>query len=403
MIEQDSLGEEFVRLALRAAEHHPILKAVYLGPPEWLEEARRHPGDLASLAASAHELSERASGAGDHYIAGECRAVATQLEVVAGRSVPYEELVGILLGVKLVPPDRDEVSALRAEVLELAAEVAGRSGPEAVTEWEGTHSLTGEDKWNAALDAYRLGRRYAFGGSFPLPVTEGLDLVRATDALWSMNLTWYPPSRLMFEINVDTPRTAATTAFEVAHNIYPGDYLHLATLTQHTYGRRGRLAASIKLKNAPENVIAEGVEDVAYLKLFPEPSAEQRLVCRLEWLRRAASIEAALAVHVDRITDEAAVKKLMSEGFMDEGRARFQLRFIKHQLWGTYQYTYWAGRKLVQAGEERARRGGREREYLEYLYTELHVPDTFLTGLDKLLDAGVAAQSAGRKRDPDGG
>lgn len=400
---KDPFGEEFVRLALRAAEHHPILKAVYLGPIEWLEDARRDRGDVATLTASAHELAERAKAHDDQYVAGESHSIAIQLEVLAGRSIPYDVLVGELLGVPFAPPGPDEVASLRAEVLELAAEVTGVRGPEAVQEWERRGSLTGEAKWDAAQDAYRLGRKYAFGGSFPLAITEGLDIIRASDELWSVNLTWYPPARLTFEVNVATPRTAATTAFEVAHNIYPGDYLHLAALTQLTYGRDGRLAASIKLKNAPENVIAEGIEDTAYERLVTEPSAEQRLACRLEWLRRAASINGALACRLEGAADDVTVKGMMAEGFMDEGRARFQLRHIKHPLWGTYQFSYWAGRKLVQSGEARARKAGREREFLEYLYTGLHVPDTFLAGLDSVLDAGALLPGGGRKSAADGG
>jgi len=396
-------GEEFIRLALRAAEHHPILKAVYLGPQEWLEDARRDRGEFASLAASAHALAQRAESSGDRYIAGESRAIATQLEVLGGRSVRYDKLVGELLGVTFEPPRQDEVASLRAEVLELAARVTGNHGPEAVHEWERNNSLTGEAKWDAAIEAYRLGRRFAFGGSFPLAIAEGIDIVRATDELWSVNLTWHPPTRLTFEVNVATPRTAATTAFEVAHNIYPGDYLHLAALTQLTYRRDGRLAASVKLKNAPENVIAEGIEETAYLRLFPEPSSEQLLACRLEWLRRAASINGALACRLDGSSDEVTVKAMMAEGFMDETRARFQLRHIKHPLWGTYQYSYWAGRKLVEIGEERARKAGREREFLEYLYTGLHVPDTFLAGLDRILVAGALVPGGGRKSATDGG
>lgn len=386
---RDPFGEEFVRLALRAAEHHPILKAVYLGPLEWLEDARLDRGDIAALAVSAYDLGERAKAHGDQYIAGECRAMATQLEVVSGRSIPYDELVGVLLGVTFVPPTAAEVASLREEVLELAEKVTGRSGPEGVQEWEQRTRVTGEAKWDAAQEAYRLGRRYVFGGSFPIEITEGLDIVRITDELWSVNLSWYPPARLTFEVNVATPRTPATTAFEVAHNIYPGDYLHLAALTQITYQRDGRLAASIKLKNAPENVLAEGIEDTAYLRLFKEPSAEQLLACRLEWLRRAASIKGAILCRLEGGNDEHVIKAVMAEGFMDEGRARFQLRHIKHPLWGTYQFAYWAGRQLVQAGEERARQAAREREFLEHLYTGLHVPDTFLAGLDRILDAGA--------------
>jgi hypothetical protein len=394
----DQLGEEFVRLALRAAEHHPILKAVYLGPLEWLEDARRDKGEIRKLIDSGHSLAQRARAAGDAYIAGESHSIATQLEVLSGRSVPYDALVGELLGVKFSPPAPSDVRALRDEVLELAGEVAGHSGPDAVLEWEHRAGLTGEAKWDAAQEAYRLGRKYAFGGTFPLELTEAIDVIRVTDELWSVNLSWYPPTRMTFEVNVATPRTAATTAFEVAHNIYPGDYLHLAALTQHTYARRGHVAASIKLKNAPENVIAEGIEDTAYLRLFAAPTAEQLLATRLEWLRRAASIKGALASRGEGASDDATVKAMMAEGFMDEGRARFQLRHIKHPLWGTYQYSYWIGRQLVQEADERARKVGIEREYIEYLYTGLHVPDTFLAGLDRILDAGALVPGGGGGR-----
>src|SRR5207253_2773122 len=55
-----ALETDLVRLALQAAEHHPILKAVYAGPPDWLEEARRDPGVPSHLIDQAHELSAQA-------------------------------------------------------------------------------------------------------------------------------------------------------------------------------------------------------------------------------------------------------------------------------------------------------------------------------------------------------
>ena len=90
------------------------------------------------------------------------------------------------------------------------------------------------------------------------------------------------------------PRTPATVRYEVAHNIYPGDYLHMAVLTQRTYAQEGRIAASIKLKNAPENVIAEGIEEVAPFRLDPRPSPESLLAWKLEWLRRGACLTGAI-------------------------------------------------------------------------------------------------------------
>jgi len=219
-----------------------------------------------------------------------------------------------------------------------------------------------------------------------LEIHEELELIRITEELWSVNLSWYPPRRMTCEINVATPRTPETVAFEVAHNIYPGDYLHLAVLQQHTYQRAGHVAASIKLKNAPESVISEGIEEVAYLRLNPDPSAEQLLACKLEWLRRMVTFAGALALQVEGRGVVEVQEQMARDGFMDEARSQFQLRLVKHPLWGPYQYTYLLGRKLVEEGERRAAARGAQDTYLEYLYGGLHTPQTFLPGLDQLLE-----------------
>jgi hypothetical protein len=379
------LETELVRLALRAAEHHPILKAVYAGPPEWLDEARRDPGRPDDLIAQARDLESRAAQSGQPYVAGQARSVALQLEVRQGRSLPYDRMVGALLAAEPEVPDPAEVSALTAEVEELAArlEPSASSGP--VQQWEARRLVSGEAKWDVAIETYVRGRRYAFGGGFPVDIHEQLELIRITDELWSVNLSWYPPGRMTCEINVDTPRTPATVAFEVAHNIYPGDYLHLAVLQQHTYGRHGHVAASIKLKNAPESVISEGIEETAYLRLNPDPSAEQLLACKVEWLRRMVTFAGALALQVEGRSEVEVLETMARDGFMDPGRSQFQLRLVKHPLWGPYQYTYLLGRQLVEEGQRRAAADDALDAYLEYLYSGLHTPSTFLAGLDQLL------------------
>ena len=385
--EEVAVETELVRLALRAAEHHPILKAVYAGPPEWLDEARRDPGFPEDLIAQARDLAERSRHAGQHYVAGQAESVALQLEVRQGRALAYDRMVGELLGVELKVPDADVVGALSAEVVDLAAHLEPSATRDPVVRWESRRLVTGEAKWDVAIDTYQRGRRYALGGEFPLAVHEDLDLTRIIDELWSVNLTWYPPRRLTFQVNVAVPRTPGTVAFEVAHNIYPGDYLHLAALQQHTYGRQGHVAASIKLKNAPESVISEGIEETAYLRLNPDPSPDQLLACKLEWLRRMATFAGALALQVEGRGEHEVLERMAREGFMDAARAQFQLRMVKHPLWGPYQYTYLLGRTLVEEGERRAAAQGAQNLYLEYLYTGLHTPQTFLPGLDQLLRA----------------
>lgn len=378
-----ALETDLVRLALRAAEHHPILKAVYVGPLEWLEEAQRNPGDPATLAAAAHDLAARADVAGQPYVAGQARSVAIQLEVRQGRTLPYDEMVSALLGVELVPPSDEDVRALQSEVVDLAGRLEPGAAADPVRAWERGRLLSGEDKWDSAMQAYLAGRRYA-RKSFPLEVVEGVDIIRITDQLWSVNLSWYPPRRMTFEVNLATPRTPEAVWFEVAHNIYPGDYLHLAVLHQHTYGRRGHVAAAIKLKNAPESVISEGIEETALLRMIEEPSPGQLLACKLEWLRRMATLRGAIALNVEGRDEASVLESMSADGFMDRDRARFQLGFVKHPLWGPYQYTYILGRRLVEEAEQRVDAGNRD-AFLDYLYSGLHTPQTFMDGLREVV------------------
>jgi hypothetical protein len=385
--EQVALETELVHVALKAAEHVPILKAVYAGPPEWLEEARRDPGIPEDLISQARALATRAQQSGNQYVAGQARSVAVQLEVHRGRTLPYDKMVAELLGVDLEVPPADEFQALRAEVEELAGRLEPSASTQAVRRWESKRLVSGEAKWDIAIQTYLAGRRYALGGGFPLEIRESLDIIRISDDLWSVNLTWYPPRRMTFQVNVAAPRTAETVAFEVAHNIYPGDYLHLAVLHQHSYEQQGHVAASIKLKNAPESVISEGIEETALMRLNPDPSPDQLLATRLEWLRRMATFAAALSLQVDGRPEHEVLETMARDGFMDAARAEMQLSLVKHPLWGPYQYTYLLGRKLVQEGDRRAATAGAHAAYLEYLFSGLHTPQTFLPGLDQLLQA----------------
>ena len=384
LIAADPLGSELVLIALAAWPALPNLVSNYLGPHEWLVESRERPQDLADLLKRAEALAALADRGGDAYIAGQARAIATQIEVRAQpERYGYLELVERLLGTHFVPPDPEEVVALEREVAGLAKHL-GASGVDPVMSWEVSGLISGEAKWDAALAAYRTGRRYALE-RFPVPFVEDLEIARFDGPLASLHLTWREPDRLVFEVNVNVPRTRGTIAFEVAHNIYPGDYLHMAVLAQRTYAVDGRVAACIKLKNAPENVIAEGIEDVAPFRLHPEHGPEEELAWKLEWLRRAACLMAAVRLRGAGESRSEVLQQLQRSGHMTPERANQELDRIEHPLWGTYVYTYWLGRHLVEEADRRAGPAARGAAYLAWLYGALHMPDTFAAESKRVL------------------
>lgn len=386
LLEQDPLGSEMVMIALDAWPQLPNLVSDYLGPSEWLLESRARHADMGDLLKRCEALAGLAGRGGDAYVAVQARAIATQIEVSADpRRYGYLELVERLLSCSFVPPDPEEVIALETEVTSLARQL-GASGADPVMAWEVANLISGEPKWDAALEAYRTGRRYAYD-RFPVAFTEDLEIARFEGPLASLHLTWRDPDRMVFEVNVSVPRTRPTVLFEVAHNIYPGDYLHLAVLTQRTYAAEGRVAACIKLKNAPENVIAEGIEDVAPFRLLPEHGPEEDLAWKLEWLRRAAGLIAAVRLRGAGESRADVLAHLQRSGHMTVERANQELDRIEHPLWGTYVYTYWLGRHLVEEADRRAGAGARGAAYLGWLYGALHVPESFAAESARVLAA----------------
>jgi hypothetical protein len=384
LLETDPLGTELVMIALQAWRRMPHLVSDYLGPREWLLDARAQPADLGDLLVRATALADLAQRGGEAYVAAQARAIATQIEVLAEPArFGYLELVERLLACSFVPPDPEEVMTLGQEVTTLARQL-GASGVDPVLSWELSGLIEGEAKWDAALGAYRVGRRYALD-RFPLRFVEDLEIARADLPLASLHLTWREPDRLVFEINVNVPRTRSTIAYEVAHNIYPGDYLHMAILTQRTFGVEGRVAACIKLKNAPENVIAEGIEEVAPFRLHPERGPEDELAWKLEWLRRAACLMAAVRLRGAGESRPEVLQQLQRSGHMTPERATQELDRIEHPLWGTYLYTYWLGRHLVEEADRRAGSAARGATYLGWLYGALHLPDTFASESARVL------------------
>jgi hypothetical protein len=388
LLEKDPLGAEMVMISLEAWPQLPNLVSDYLGPYEWLAGSRSHTADLGDLLKRAHALAGLAERGGDAYVAAQARAIATQIEVhVDPRRYGYLELVERLLACSFVPPDPEEVVGLEQEVVALAKHL-GSTGVDPVMTWEVSGLISGEAKWDAALSAYRAGRRWALE-RFPVRFVEDLEIARFDGPLASLHLTWREPDRLVFEVNVNVPRTPGTIAYEVAHNIYPGDYLHMAILTQRTYAVEGRAAACIKLKNAPENVIAEGIEEVAPFRLHPEHGPEEDLAWKLEWLRRAACLMAAVRLRGAGESREEVLHQLQRSGHMTPERANQELDRIEHPLWGTYVYTYWLGRHLVAEADRRAGSSARGAAYLGWLYGALHVPESFAAESARVLAAAT--------------
>ena len=130
-------------------------------------------------------------------------------------------------------------------------------------------------------------------------------------------------------------------------------------------------------------MVSEGIEETALFRMAPDVLPQEVLATKLEWLRRLATFEASLALQLEGRGEDEVVAKMSRDGFMDGARAAFQLRLIKHPLWGPYQYTYILGRHLVEEADRRSA-GADQEAYLGYLYGGLHTPNSFLRDLEPI-------------------
>ncbi len=177
----------------------------------------------------------------------------------------------------------------------------------------------------------------------------------------------------------------------MAHNTYPGDYLRIACLHQYMYAKAGYIPACIKLKNAPESVISEGIVDTAYLRLTAKPTPDDILATKLEWLRRGVAATVAIMVRDEQSPASTVADYCTKQGFMNEDRIANELRLIEHPVWGVYRAAYWPGRKLILEADRRAEGLGKTKDYLGFLFTQAHTPARLLQDLDRFLAAAPVA------------
>ncbi len=165
-------------MALGAAQHRSVLVWAYFGPAGWLQEARDRSESPTSLLQRAVRQRRDAERIEDGFIAAESDAIAAQLEDMLGVETSFRDQAPRLLGIDEPQPPADQVDQLRMEVVGLAGQLMG--GREPVQRWERERGLTGEAKWDAAIEAYVDGRRW-LAEEFALPISEDLELGRDSD------------------------------------------------------------------------------------------------------------------------------------------------------------------------------------------------------------------------------
>ena len=257
---QSEIDEKYLELIFRASRYLPDLVSGIAPDLKSLrlridaEELRVQEMLLDDARQLMHDTATLESDIGA-FIAEEVSAIVTQLEVIGGAEVGYAELCSRLLGVKVEPVPQSTIDELRSTALEIAADVVGGSSPGMLREWEAA-GLTGREKVETVRELVDSARRTC-RSRFAIDPEIGIQVVSSDDPVESMGAYYYGRRSSVLRVNPELPRTHAALIFEVCHNTVPGDLFHLAALEEQWLVKDGLLLGGIKVKNTPDNVVAQ--------------------------------------------------------------------------------------------------------------------------------------------------
>lgn len=369
----ETIGSEYVRLALALDQHLPGYVDAYFGPPDWQEQANTEgPRPLPKLAQQASRLAAAVANADTldnqrkEFLTRHVLAIQTSLRLLQGERMALADEVEALYDVRptwveealfeeahrrlddLLPAGDSlrERMALRKEALEVSVEQVQQLLP------------------LIQQHLRQLSREH-----FPLPDDESVAFTFVQNQPWT-GYNWYLGGyRSRIELNTDLPLHINHLADLIAHEAYPGHHTELAIKESRLVRQAGQVEQSVALLNAPSCVVSEGLATCALTTILPDeawvawhaeeifPRAglphldaqrEQRIDQALEQLAGVGG-NAAFLLHEQGATAETVSNYLQHYGLLTEQEAHKRIEFLSSPLDRSYIFTYYWGRNLLKA------------------------------------------------------
>ena len=294
----DAVAERYVKLALAIGQHDAAYVDAYYGPPQWQEDARRQPQDLAAIRidvdAALRLLAEQHPAQQDDVRRAAClgkqlRSMLARLDMLGGVALSFDEETERLYDAVSPHHPRDYYENLVAEIDQLL--------PGAGTVSERVQAFRGQlaiprDKIGAVMDAaIRAGRERTLQ-YIALPPGENFVLELVTDRPWS-GYNWYKGNfQSVIQINVDLPVYMDRAVDLGCHEAYPGHHVYNVLLEQDLMRGKGWIEYSVYPLFSPQSLIAEGTANYGIELTF---SDDERLAFEQRVLYPLAGLDASLA------------------------------------------------------------------------------------------------------------
>jgi hypothetical protein len=365
----DSIGREYLTLALNLNRHYDGFVDAYFGPEELKAELdAKDPPPLDTLAGHAHELQQRIDDSDSDtqrkdYLTRQVRAMAAIIRNLSGESVPFTEEVELYFDLASAMVDESVFEAAHAEIDRLLP--GEGSLVERLHAWEKGLEVPTDRVMPVFERASKEARRRT---------VRMLDLPPGEEVTWELveGKPWWAYNRYAgqyrsgIEVNTDLPAHVHRVLTAVAHESYPGHHTEGVVKEHRLYRQEGRAEHAIHVLG-PEAVLSEGIAVSAQGMIFSDSDLEDFLRDELCPVAGLPGDDAERQVAVSRamdglrgVTSNAALL-LHGEGQSPEKVERYvewhimgtqadvaqTMEFIQIRLWRSYAFNYSLGRHLV--------------------------------------------------------
>jgi hypothetical protein len=367
-----SVGEEFAKLALAIDEHLPGFVDSYFGPDEWKQETNQAGKlPLPNLIERADRLStdisqsEDLDGQRKDFLVRQVTAMRMSLRSLSGEKVSLMEEAQALYDIQ--PAWKDESNFEEAHKALDALLPPGNSLQERMRDWSRSLEISVE-KVQELLPFIIERLQHLTNQKFNLPEGESFTLEFVSNQAWQA-YNWYLGGyKSRIDFNTDLPPKVDGLAGLIAHEGYPGHHTELSIKEAKLIKQMKYYEHTLTLINSPSSVVSEGIATSALKTILTDDELEEWY--RKEILPRAGMTHidskrlmeinqagrkmsglagnAAFMLHDQGKSEGEISLYLQKYGLYTEKEAQQTIRFISNPLDRLYIFTYHIGYDLLE-------------------------------------------------------
>jgi hypothetical protein len=368
MMTIDEFSRNYLRLALEIEKHFEGYVDAYIGPEDLktavLSTSPKTPAALLDDLAWLQDNLPTDPAHRHRYLNGVLRAIDCTIRMLNGQEFDYYDEANRLFDIRpqLVP--EEELLAVHSELDTLlpgSGSLAERMNARRKKFEVETEQIL------PLLEFARLETRKRTAEFIVLPEDESVEITLTSSQPWTA-YNWYKGSgRSLIEFNTDIPSNAMALLDTFAHEGYPGHHTEAILKESLLYREKGWGEHAIRLLNAPEGVIAEGIATTALEIIFPDHSdiewsnkvilpaagiepepVEQTIRLKKSGrLLRHVSGNAAILYHTGQLNKAQIVDYYQTYALTNKARSEKSFDFISDPLFRAYTFTYTMGYDLI--------------------------------------------------------